>query len=99
MIAVGCAERTTSRFMNLLVMSSLQEQALDIHLCEPVENKTFVTNEDYVPKVSTPWQLPGRRRRFRKARTPRDRMPRGVMGVASAGAVLVPRWQKPLSWD
>ena len=56
--------------MNLLVMSSLQEQALDIHLCEPVQNKTFVTNEDYVPKLSTPWQLPGRRRWFRKARTP-----------------------------
>ena len=85
--------------MNLLVMSSLQEQALDIHLCEPVQNKTFVTNEDYVPNLSTPWQLPGRRRWFRKARTPRDRMPRGFMGVATAGAVLVARWQQPLSWD
>ena len=79
MIAEGCAERTTSRFMNLLVMSSLQEQALDIHLCEPVQNKTFVTNMDYVPKLSTLWQLPGLRRWFRKARTPRDRMPRGFM--------------------
>ena len=79
MIAEGCAERTTSRFMNLLVMSSLQEQALDIHLCEPVQSKTFVTNMDYVPKLSTLWQLPGLRRWFRKARTPRDRMPRGFM--------------------